>query len=604
MKKQITFGCLLVALVMVAYAASYRNDYVWDDDNYVTDNMTLRDGAGLVRIWTTPKATPQYYPMVHTLYWLEYRIWGGRPAGYHVINAILHAGVAVLLWLVCAKLGIPGAWIIAAVFAVHPVHVESVAWVTERKNVLSGLFYMAALLAYLKSMAWLKESRSTPVIGWYVAALALFLAALLSKTVTCSLPAVIVLLIWWKRKEWQEAEWKACAWLVPFFLLGVVLAVVTVRLEHQHVGARGMEWGYTVVERCLIAGRSLWFYMGKLVLPHPLIFFYRRWAIDQAVWWQYLFPLAFGAGLVALWWFRAKIGKGPLVAMLIFAGTLLPALGFINVYPHRYSFVADHFQYLASIAFIALVVAGLVTRWQRRDVAKKRWVGMVVVGVFLAAFGTLTLIRSMAFKNEKTLWVDTIRRNPTSWAAFNNLGLILMGEGNLIEAEKCFRSTVQLKPDHAQAHAHLGMVYERMGRVKEAEQMLRRAVEMDGDLLQLRLLLADFYARTGRFAVALNQYGVILGRDPDFTSAHIGAGHVYMERQEYDKATMFYSNVIERAPKSAHAYEYRARAQAASGQVAEAKADAEKALSLAGSAEEKARISKLMVDLAQMLQEK
>ena len=285
---------IIIALTFIAYSSSFSNAYIWDDNDYVTENPTLRTVDGLKSIWLDPSSTPQYYPLVHTSYWIEYQVWGLNATGYHVVNTLLHAVAACLLYLVLMRLKLPGAWVAAAVFAVHPVAVESVAWITERKNVLSAVFYFLSLLAFMKAVNWSSERDwRLPRISQYCLALGLFVCALLSKTVTCSLPAVIVLLVWWQRPSLKKKEWMIIASLVPFFVIGLVLALVTVRLETQHVGAQGMEWDFSAIDRCLIAGRSLFFYMKKLVLPHPLIFFYERWDIDSSVWWHYLFPVGF-----------------------------------------------------------------------------------------------------------------------------------------------------------------------------------------------------------------------------------------------------------------------------------------------------------------------
>ena len=348
-------AAVLIAAVLAAYGPALRGGFVWDDPRYVTENPVLTEPSGLYRIWFDVGATVQYYPLVFTSFWIESRLWGLQPLGYHLVNVLLHAANAVLVWRVLRRLSVPGAWLAAGIFALHPVHVESVAWITERKNVLSGLFYLTALLAYLRFAPPDGEgsARGRPW-RFYALAVGLFACALLSKTVTCSLPAAIALLLWWRRGRIGRSDALA---LLPLFAVGAALALTTIWLEKHNVGAQGQAWELSVVQRCLIAGRALWFYAGKLVWPLPLIFTYPKWQIDAGQWWQYLFPAGAVALPLGLWVLRRRIGKGPLVAALCFAGTLLPALGFVDVYPMRYSYVADHFQYLASIAPIALLVA-------------------------------------------------------------------------------------------------------------------------------------------------------------------------------------------------------------------------------------------------------
>jgi hypothetical protein len=347
----------IVCLTLLVYAPAISAGFIWDDDHYVTENMTLRSLAGLKQIWLDPKATPQYYPLVHTGFWVEYHLWGLDPKGYHLVNVLLHAANAVLVWLVLKRLGVPGALWAALIFALHPVHVESVAWVTERKNVLSTLFYLSAMLAYWRFWPADGAQPQTGAWRWYGLALLLFVFALLSKTVTCSLPAAILLIRWWKTGRLASRDWLLTA---PMFAVGLALALLTVYLEKHHVGAQGEEFTWSYLDRVLIAGRAIWFYAGKLIWPSNLIFIYPRWNIDASVWWQYVFPLAAAGVVLALLVLRNRLGRAPLTAVLFFIGTLTPALGFFDVYPMRYSFVADHFQYLASLGLIVLF-AGLST---------------------------------------------------------------------------------------------------------------------------------------------------------------------------------------------------------------------------------------------------
>jgi hypothetical protein len=248
-------GSLIAVLVILVYLPALRNGFIWDDDSYVTENPTLRDLSGLRRIWFEMGAVPQYYPMVHTTFWLEYHLWGLNPVGYHLINVLLHATAAILLWQVLQRSQIRGAWLAAVIFALHPIEVESVSWVTECKNVLSAVFYFAAALAYLRFDALMEAGGSNRQRWcWYLGALLLLLAALLSKTVTGSLPAALLLLCCWKK---GRVHWGDTLPLLPFFVLGAGLGLLTAEMEKYHVGAQGADWSLTFTDRCLIASRAL-----------------------------------------------------------------------------------------------------------------------------------------------------------------------------------------------------------------------------------------------------------------------------------------------------------------------------------------------------------
>ncbi|MCP4901658.1 MAG: O-GlcNAc transferase, partial [bacterium] len=340
---------LLLVLTASAYFPVVSCGFIWDDDAYVERNGNLQGVRGLYRIWFDVTATPQYYPMVHTTYWFEYQLWELKPAGFHVTNVLLHWIAAVLLWRILSLLNVPGAWLIAAVFGLHPVHVESVAWITERKNVLSAVFYLGSALAYLRCKLG-SGSRWLSTVS-----LLLFVAALLSKTVTATLPAALLLILWWKRERLCREDVRE---LLPFFALSLAFGMLTAWLEVHHVGALGDEWSLTFLERTLLAGKIVCFYIWKLLWPSNLTFIYERWNANFHSAWQLAFPAAVTAVLLTLWGLRNRLGRGPLVAVLFFIGTLFPALDFFDVYPMRYSFVADHFQYLASIGIIALVIGG------------------------------------------------------------------------------------------------------------------------------------------------------------------------------------------------------------------------------------------------------
>ncbi|MDM7913692.1 MAG: O-GlcNAc transferase, partial [Candidatus Eisenbacteria bacterium] len=355
---------LIVAGTLLAYAPAMRAGFLWDDDDHVTENVALRSLGGLARIWLEPGATPQYYPLVHTSFWIEYHLWGTSPLGYHLVNVLLHVTVALLFGLALSRLSVPGAWWAAAFFALHPVHVETVAWITERKNLLSALFYLLALLAWLrghpigenKPLAGGGTASSSAHPGSWILAFVFFLASLLTKTVTASFPVAILLLHWWKEGRIGR---RLLASLAPFFVAGFLLGLQTVSIERRIVGAQGEEWNLSPLARTAIAGRALWFYLAKLIAPVRLSFIYPRWDVESLRWIATLAPLAFAATIAALWFLRRRIGRGPLVACLFFAGTLFPALGFFDVYPFRYSFVADHFQYHASLGAIAFAAAAL-----------------------------------------------------------------------------------------------------------------------------------------------------------------------------------------------------------------------------------------------------
>jgi len=534
----------LFVATLAAYLPVIWNGFVWDDNDYIINNLTLRSLDGLGRIWGKLTATPQYYPLVHTSFWIEYQLWGPNPICYHVDNVLLHALAALLLWRVLAILRLNGAWLVATVFALHPVHVESVAWATERKNVLSAVFYLSAALLYLHFVAQRESARAnngnTKLL--YAGAFGFFLCALWSKTVTCSLPAALLLVVYWKRGTITRKDF----WpLLPFFAVGVVMSLITSILERTHVGASGPEWSFDLGERILIAGRAVWFYAAKLAWPANLTFIYPRWKLETGTWWQWLFPVA-SAGVVILFWsLRNRWGRGPLVAVLFFAGTLFPALGFANVYPMLYSFVADHFQYLASVGLIALAVAG-ICRFTPKPA--------LLLAPLLFIEALLTWQQTQVYRDLETLWRDTLRKNPECWLAHNNLGQILLDRNQPEEALVHFQKALELKPDAPDFRNNVGAALFKAGRLEEAIVHYRESIRMDPKSYVAHYNLANVLSLMGRFDEAIPEFRTAVSFKSDLAEAYSNLGFSLLQKNEIDDAISNFGTALKISPGFAAAH--------------------------------------------------
>lgn len=536
-------AAVLVLATLVAYIPALRSGFVWDDDDHVTRNIHVQTREGLQKIWFHIGATAQYYPMVYTSFWIEHRLWHLNPFGYHLVNVLLHIINALLLWRVLERLKVPGAFLAAAVFALHPVHVESVAWISERKNVLSGFFYLSSLLSSVRFFGVDQghESEDDPKpslpAAWhvYLMSFGLFAAALLSKTVTCTLPVVLGLLIWWKRSRIGRREMLL---LIPMVAAGLMAGLNTVWLERHHVGAEGGEWNFSFVERCLIAGRALWFYAGKLIWPSDLAFIYPRWVVDSGKYGAYLFPLAAGCVVGAVWAMRKRRGRGLPVAILCFIITLSPALGFFNVYPMRFSFVADHFQYLASIGLIALFAAFFnIVEW---TVPVRRVAG----GLLMVVLGVLTWNQCRIYTNLETLWRDTIAKNPDSWMPNDNLGILMGERGEIGEAAVLFARVIQLKPNHANAYSNLGICLDRLGRRQEAMDRYREALRLNPEHVEANFNLAIALEQGGRVEAAVSHYHAAIRNKPDHVPARVNLGVLLAKAGREEEAASHFTYVL------------------------------------------------------------
>jgi protein O-mannosyl-transferase len=528
---------LLVIVTLLAYLPVWNGTPIWDDDAHLT-KPELRSLEGLGRIWTQPGATQQYYPLAHTLFWVEHQLWGDWPAGYHLLSILLHCASALLLVRILRQLQIPGAWLAAAIFALHPIQAESVAWISELKNTLSGFFYFGSVLAYLK----FDRTRNR---GPYAVALALFIFGLMSKTVIAALPVAILIIFWWKR---GKLSWKRDVWpLVPFFLLGTAAGVFTAWVERSLVGAQGADFNYTISERFLIAGRVIWFYLGKLIWPLNLIFVYPRWWVSQNIWWQYLYPAAALLLLVVLVWLSQR-WRAPLAGVLFFIVTLFPVLGFLNVYPFRYSLVADHFQYLASLGIITPIAAGIASLLN----PGRHWVrpiGYLWCLGLLTSLAILTLRQTAMYTNIETLWQTTIERNPTAWMAHNNLGTVLLQKGQLDEAIVHFRRALEIAPDHADARANLGSALLQKGDVDEAIAQYNKALEIKPDYAEVHYNLGNAFLLKGQLEEAIAHYKKTLEGEPQNADVYNNLGLVLVQQGQVEQAIADYQKALEINPQ-------------------------------------------------------
>ncbi|MEW5736270.1 MAG: tetratricopeptide repeat protein [Thermodesulfobacteriota bacterium] len=510
---------VIVVLTTVAYLPAVFSGYIWDDDRYLTENPNIVDLAGLSRTWTDLTANSQYYPLVFTSFYLENKIWGLNPIGYHLVNVLLHAATACLLLLLLSRLSLTSAFIAALLFALHPICVESVAWVAERKNVLSGFFYM--LSAYcLFSFFRVDRPDGPGERSWreYFPALLFFVLAILSKTVTSTLPAAMLLVLWYKR---GKLTWMDVLSLLPFFLLGLGLGAITAWVEYSHVGVAGPESEIPFLFRALTAGRNLWFYPVKVFWPVGFCFNYPRWNIDPAVLSQYAWPAAAALAPALLWLFRRRLGRGPFTAFCYYAGTLFPALGFVEVYPFRFSFVADHFAYLPVIGLIVLFTETL-----KRKQPKMARVFFPLAAVFLFL---QTLLLAGAYKDEQSLWIHTLRQNPESAFARRHLAYSLVLGGNMESALDQMNTLYSQHPEEqddpnaeASALADFSAILMMKGQKEQALKILGRAISLAPSFSKARNNFAGALYSFGYYREALDNYQTALKEKPDYITAAWG----------------------------------------------------------------------------------
>ena len=543
----------MVSLTVVAYLPALRGGFIWDDDRYVTDNQTLRTAHGLREIWLDPAATVQYYPLTFSAFWCEYQLWGLHPFPFHLVNVLLQALNALLLWTLLRRLHVRGAWWAAAVFAVHPVHVMSVAWITELKNVWSGAFFLTALLAYLRySGVEAAPPAAEPGRRWFLygLALALFLCALLSKTSTSILPVAIVLILWWKRGHVAR---KDLVPLWPFFAVAILFGAFTLWLETHEKGAWGKEFTMPFLDRMLVAGRSFWFCLGKLLWPAQLTFIYPRWQINPTAVAPYLYVLAMVVLLLILWKARERIGRGPFAALVYFT-LAFPALILVQVlFMMRYSFVSDHWQYLGSLSVFALVIGAIARGLARRN-AEWQNAGRFVGGLMLITLGTLTWRQTQVYRDVETLWRDTLAKNPEAVMAHNNLGNLLLLQGKTAEAESHYEQALTLSPDFAEAHFNHGFILARSGKLDEAIREFQETVRLKPDHAKAQYNWGKTLAEQGKNDEAILHFQEALEIQPNYPEVHDDWGNILVRAGKLQEAIAHYEQAVRLKPEYADAH--------------------------------------------------
>ena len=557
-------AALIVLLTALAYVPALRGGFVFDDYVLITRNRIVKAGDGLSRLWFTTEAT-DYYPLSGSLWWLEWHLWNDRATGYHVVNVLLHAGCAVLVWLILRRLKIPAAWLAAMVFAVHPVNVATGAWISEQKNTLSMLFYALAILLFLR---FDEEGQSR----WYGLSLGAFLLALLSKTAVVMLPVVLLGCLWWEHGRVRRRDW-LCS--VPFFVLSLVSGLVTIRLQYDHAmeGHAVQTGGFA--SRLAAAGWVPWFYLSKALVPIDLTVIYPKWEIDASRWVSYVPGIILIGGLALFWWKRKSWGRPWLFGLGYFVVTLFPVLGFFDQAFYRYSLVADHWQYSSIIGVIALAVA-VGHKVGNRMGERGRFDRVLAGAAVLILLGQATWRRSSVYADSETLWRDNVTKNPYAWMAHNGLGSALEAAGQLDEAIEQYDQAVRINPDYAEGHYNLGSALWQAGKSEDAIEHYEEALQIKTNFAEAHYNLGIALWQTRGAQEALKHFNEAVRINPDYAEAHnnLGvalqqAGQVQEAIGQYERAVQIKPDYLEAHNNLAVALERMGRIQEAIGQYEE-----------------------------------
>ena len=561
------FILFLVAATLLAYLPVWHAGFVWDDDILLTANPLIKDPHGWFRFWFTTK-TPDYFPVMSSAFWLEWRLWGMNATGYHVVNVLLHAVNAILLWRLLLRLEIPGAKLAAAIFALHPVNVESVAWIAELKNTLSLFFFVLSLLSYLKF-------DDTNRRRFYWLAFAAFLFSLLSKIEVAPLPFVLLGIVWWRR---DRIEWKDICRAIPFFAAAFLLGLVSIWFQNHVAIGHDIVRTDSFWSRLAGAGWAVWFYFYKTFLPINLMPIYPRWHIDAANALSYVPGLLLVAGFFICWQFRKTWGKPFLFGLSYALMMFLPILGFLNIYFFRFTLVSNHWQYFSIIAPIALASAGVTIaakyfNWKKSALA-------AFVAILLLVLGALTWQQAAIYKNPETLWSATLAGNPNCFIAHNNLGLVFLQRGQIDGAVGHFEQAVLLQPDDESSQKNLGSAFLQKGQVDDAIAQFQKALELKPNDVGAHSDLGLAFFRKGQIDSAIAEYQKALKIQPDDTAVHHNFGIALFKEGLVDEAMAHYRKVLELQPDNAEVENDLGSALNKKGQVAGAIQHWQKSLEL------------------------
>jgi tetratricopeptide (TPR) repeat protein len=593
---------VLVIVTFVAYQPTWHAGFIWDDDLLITDNRMVQARDGLYRFWFTTEAL-DYYPLTSSFWWLQWRLWGRNAEGYHAANVLLHAANVLLIWIILRHLRIPGAWLAALLFAVHPVNVASVAWISEQKNTLSMLFFALSILCYLR---FDEENERY----WYGFSLAAFLLALLSKAAVVMLPVVLLGCVWWLRGRLRSRDWLRAA---PFFALSILLGLTTVWFQYHRALNGQVVRASGLFSRLAVAGLAPWFYLSKAVLPLDLCMVYPQWNPAAWGWSGWLPGIALAGGVALLWWKRDGWGRPLLFGFGYFVVMLFPVLGFFDQSFHQYSMVADHWQYYSIAGVAALAAAGAVALGSRLHREQLQVVGPVA-GVVVIVLGTLSWQRCLVFRDQETLFRDNLLHNPLAWVAHYNLGVALAqtgktGEaiahyeqalrikpgfvevhynlgmalaqtGKTGEAIAHFEQALRIKPDFAKAHNNLGMALAQTGKIEEAIAHFKQALQVNPDFAEAHGNLGIALAHVGRLPEAIVQYGQALRINPDFAEAHGNLGNALVQAGRVPEAILQYEQALRIKPDYAEAHYNLGDAFLREGKISDAIGQYEQALRL------------------------
>jgi protein O-mannosyl-transferase len=569
---------LLVVTTAVVYLPAISGGELLDDDLLLTKSKIVKASDGLLQIWFTAKA-PDYWPLTNSTFWIEWRLWGNDLTGYHITNLVLHILESLLIWGLLQKLGVPGAFWGATLFAVHPVNVESVAWIASRKNVVALLFFLLSVWWYLKA-----EEQSSAAGGsltrktlaktaslwdratdfsvdefsgvWYWLSLAAFVLAMFGKGSVAVMPALLLCIVWWKR----PLEWRDARRMLPFLAAGAALAWLN--LWFQTHDTEKVIRNVDFAQRVLGAAGAIWFYLYKAVWPFNLALIYPEWKINAGswLWWMPLCGLGLATAalfLAAKPWRAARNSVCPFwFAWLFFAAALFPVIGLCDVGFMKYALVADRYLHIALLAIVALAAAGIGTV-RAKSARNTRWLVLVSAAAVVTVLAVVSWRQSALYIDRFTLFQAAKEKNPDCWMIHQTLGTWELNHNRPEESIPYFRKALELcpaeSPDRGRIHAHYGRALFKLGRKQEGIEQWESALAAGCATPEITDALGKKYREARDIDKLMSYYSRLTELYPDNSAFHDNFGMTLAQVGRLPEAIKQYRRAIELDPQNAEA---------------------------------------------------
>ena len=570
---------LITVIVFLAYSNSLSNGFTnWDDDKYITSNPLITDVnyKNIMAIFGSFNLG-NYHPLVLLSYMIEYHFFKLNPFIYHLDNLLLHICNSLLLFYFIFLLSKSTvvSFLTALLFGIHPLHVESVAWVTERKDVLFTFFYFSAGICYLLY----KKGKGR---SYYFIALFSFILSLLSKTMAVSLPLVLLLTDYLLERK---NDIRMVGEKVPFFILSILFGILEIFAQRAE-GFLRVEKTYALSQNLLIALKGLVFYLKKTIYPVNLSAYYPYPRIEIEV--LSISGFIHIAGILTLGLiiiYSKRWTKDILFGSLFFVATILPVL---QIIPVGGAFVADRYMYIPSIGLFYLLGVA-VNKIYTMD-GSYSWTNRVLivlfVGTVVVIFGVLTYRRNAVWQSNETLWQDTVKKEPLASIAHNNLGNVYYYKRELDKALEEYQKALVLNPNYSLAHNNIGNVYFEKGDFNKAIKHYLQALEIEPDFKEANYNLGITYQKMGLFDKAIKAYKKVLEQSPEFYKAHYNLGVIYYDKGVIDSSITYFNNALKFSIGSVdkkyihNIYDYLGNAYAQEGLMQKAIRNYEKALSI------------------------